>query len=374
MKICIIAGYAPSLVNFRGPLLRAMRAKGHDVCALAPGGAEAEGVAGTLASWGVGFRTVRLSRRGLNPYADLRAVLDLRAALVEERADLVLSYTIKPVIFGSFAAQRAGVRRIYSMVTGLGRAFEGVGAAAWVLSAVVRGLYSGALRFNERVFFQNRDDERYFRENGMLSPDTPSAVTFGTGVDLERFPRTALPDGPPLFLCMARLLRDKGVAEFAAAARAVRREFPQARFRLLGGLERGPGAVGEAEVRSWVAEGVLEYPGEVADVRPHLAEASVVVLPSYYGEGLPRSLQEAASMGRAVVTTDHPGCRDAVIHGQSGLLVPVRDVSALSGALKRFILEPDLPARMGAAARSLAEERFDVRRINEILLEGMGLC
>ncbi|MGE4292204.1 MAG: glycosyltransferase family 4 protein [Desulfovibrio sp.] len=374
MKVCVIAGYAPSLVNFRGPLLRAMRACGHEVCALAPGGPEAAGVGETLRSWGVGFRPVRLSRRGLNPVTDLRAVADIRTALEEERAELVLSYTIKPVIFGSFAARRAGVEHIYSLITGLGRAFEGVGLAAWVLSGLVRGLYRGALGFNARVFFQNRDDENYFRENGMLAEDTPSAVTFGTGVDLEQFPRQALPLGPPLFLCMARLLREKGVAEFAEAARAVRREHPEARFRLLGPLERGAGALSEAEVRGWVREGLLEYPGEVRDVRPHLAEASVVVLPSYYGEGLPRSLQEAAATGRAVVTTDHPGCRDAVIPGKSGLLVPVRNVSALSEALKRFILEPKLAARMGLAARGLAEERFDVRRINDILLRGMGLC
>ncbi|MEF2146586.1 MAG: glycosyltransferase family 4 protein [Desulfovibrionaceae bacterium] len=373
MKICVIAGYAPSLLNFRGPLLRAMVECGHEVAALAPS-EDVDGVAQGLAELGVSFRPVRLSRRGMNPLKDYATILDLRAALETEQAELVFSYTIKPVIYGSMAAGRAGLKRIYSLVTGQGRVFQKQGWTGLFLGGLVKGLYRGALQYNNCVFFQNPDDERVFRETRMLAPDARTVVTYGTGVDLDHFAETPLPDGPPVFLCVARLLREKGLAELAEAARLVRREHPEAEFRLLGPFEAGPGGVSRAEVEAWEREGGLRHLGVTGDVRPHLAEASVAVLPSYYGEGLPRSLQEAAAMGRAVVTTDHPGCREAVRDGQNGLLVPVRDAAALSEALKAFILDPEKARRMGRASRVLAEERFDVRKINAALLREMELC
>jgi glycosyltransferase involved in cell wall biosynthesis len=174
-------------------------------------------------------------------------------------------------------------------------------------------------------------------------------------------------------LFAGRLLREKGVLEFVEAARRIKAKYPETRFIVLGGLDTNPGAIPRKKVEGWVKEGLIEWPGHVADVRPYLAQASVFVLPSYYREGVPRSIQEAMAMARPIITTDAPGCRETVIQGVNGFLVPVRDVDALVSAMERFINEPELIERMGKESRRIAEERFDVHKINRVLLEAMGL-
>ncbi|HEX4297809.1 MAG TPA: glycosyltransferase family 4 protein, partial [Devosia sp.] len=194
----------------------------------------------------------------------------------------------------------------------------------------------------------------------------------GTGVDLAQW--VALPPvtAPLTFTLAARLIREKGIEDFVEAARRIRRDDPRVRFVLLGGIDDNPGAIGRQAVQSWVDEGVVEWPGHV-DVRRWLAETSVFVLPSVYREGVPRSIQEAMATGRAIITTDSPGCRETVVDGQNGFLVPPRDVAALAAAMQRFVATPDLVARMGRESRQLAEARFDVRKINRTLIEAMGL-
>jgi len=318
----------------------------------------------------------RLDRKGLNPVADLATFVSLWRGLRRQRPDRVLCYFIKPVVYGLWAARLAGVGRRFALIEGAGSVFgEHSGLRRWRWAAlrwlVVR-LYRVALRQAERVILLNRDDEALFVESGMLRREQ-SVVLPGIGIDLEAFPAQPQPPRPLTFVMLTRLLRAKGLRQYAAAARQIRTRHPEVRFRLLGGLETGPDAISVARIKQWVNEGVLEWPGRVTDVGAWLADSHVFVLPSYYREGLPRSTLEAMATGRAVITTDSVGCRDTVRHGETGLLVPPRDSEALADAMEQLIDAPDTIARMGAAGRRMAESRFDVRVANRRFMEAMGL-
>ncbi len=380
MRIALAAGYAPSLARVRGPLLRAMLAAGHAVTALAPedGGARRE-----LARLGADFLPIPLRRAGLNPLADLRCLGFLRRTLRDLAPDLLLSASPKAVIWGSLAAEQAGVPRVFALVTGLGRAFfldgERPGPGRRILNLVARGLYGRALAACRGVLFQNPDDLGLFRRLGLLRPGQAALVTAGSGVDLERFTpaEPVLPDpveGGPVFLTLARLLRDKGLPEFAQAARLLKARFPEAEFRAAGPAETGPGALRPGQIAAWNQDGAVRFDPPLDDVRPAIRRASVCVLASAYREGLPNFLLESLAMARPVIATDAPGCRETVLPGRNGFLVPPRDPAALARAMERFLLDPGLIPDMGAAGRSLAEARFDVRTVNAQILAFLGLA
>lgn len=374
MKIVVIGGYAPSLVNFRGPLLARMVALGHEVHGLAP--VHVPDVGERLEAMGVDFHGIALNRRGLNPLADLGALLHLKQTLVRIKPDLVLSYTFKPVVYGSLAARMAWVghkKHVYAMITGLGYAFtEEAGLRRRILFNVAKGMYRSGLNACDGVIFQNPDDETFFRRLGVIPERARTTVVGGSGVDMTHYAEAPLP-GEPVFLCLSRLLKSKGVALFAEAAARLKARHPQAVFRLAGPLESGGDAVTPDEMAGWRRAGAVEVLDPVEDVRPLLAGAGVYVLPSHYREGVPRSILEAMSMGRAIVTTDAPGCRETVVPGRNGFLVPPRDADALATAMERFILDPGLVPSMGAASRVLARQRFDVDRVNDAILAFMGL-
>jgi glycosyltransferase involved in cell wall biosynthesis len=260
------------------------------------------------------------------------------------------------------------------MITGLGYALIERGTVRGrLVGGVARTLYRAGLAGCDAVIFHNRDDRDVFERLRLLPPRARRVVVNGSGVDLERFAVAPFPDGPPVCLYLGRLSRRKGIHEFVDAARLVRRSRPDVRFRVLGWPEAGPGGVGAAAARAWEREGAIEYLGVADDVRPHLAAATVLALPSY-SEGTPRSVLEAMATGRPVVTTDAPGCRDAVTDGDNGLLVPVGDAAALAAALLRVLADPDLARRLGRRGRAIAEERYDVRRVNAVMLAELGLA
>lgn len=374
--LAIIANQAFSLVNFRGPLIRDVVARGHRAVTLAPDFDEHSRAA--LRALGAEPMDYPLARTGMNPRQDMNALIALHRALKHIRPDVSLAYFIKPVIYGTLAAAWAGVPRRLALIEGLGFAFTDDGDSANAKRRLLRGAVSMlcrvALGRAHRVLLLNPDDVRELTRRGLVAPG--KAMCIGAiGVDLAEWPVVPLPRLPGLpvtFALAARLLREKGVLEYVAAARIIKARYPDTRFLLLGGLDENPGALGGSEVQAWVDEGIVEWPGHVP-VRDWLAQASVYVLPSYYREGVPRSTQEAMAMGRPVITTDAPGCRETVLEGVNGFLVPPRDVEALVGAMQRFIREPGLIARMGAESRRLAEERFDVRTVNARMLEIMGL-
>jgi glycosyltransferase involved in cell wall biosynthesis len=317
-----------------------------------------------------------LSRTGMNPVRDAADMLCLAFLLRRLRPDIALSYAIKPVIYGTLAAWLAHVPRRFAMIEGLGFVFtpsEGVQLLKRrILKGAVCLLYYASLRHANRVFFLNKDDIEEFLKSHLVSSEKIFHLG-GIGVNLDYW-RPAPPTTKPVtFLLAARLLREKGIVEYAKAARLIKKKYHDTRFVLLGSLDTNPGALSRDEIEAWVAEGVLEWPGHVPDVRLWLAKASVFVLPSYYREGVPRSTQEAMAMERPVVTTDAPGCRETVIDGKNGFLVPVRNTDALATAMERFILQPDLIEKMGQASRSIAEECFDVHKINQVILREMGI-
>ncbi len=370
--VVVLGGFAESLVIFRGPLLRALVERGHRVVACAPAAPAA--VVDALAAMGVTYRDVPLKRAGLRPDQDLRGLGALILLFHEIRPDVVLGYTIKAVIYGLLAARLAGVPRRFAMITGLGYAFIGAGLRARLAGAAARRLYRLSLGGADRVFFQNPDDRALFERLGLVRGPEQAVMINGSGVDLDAFRPAPPPPGRPSFLLIARLLGDKGVREYVAAARALRARYPDAVFRLAGWIDGdNPAAVSERELRSWVTEGAVEYLGRLDDVRPAIAAASVYVLPSYR-EGTPRTVLEAMAMGRPVVTTDAPGCRETVRDGVNGYLVPVRDAGALARAMERFLVEPGLIEAMGRESRRIAVEKYDVREVNAIILEAMGLA
>jgi glycosyltransferase involved in cell wall biosynthesis len=372
--IAVVAGFAESLINFRGPLLRALTERGHRVVGCAPPASDATVKA--LAAMGVAFRSVPLERSGLRPDRDLRALRHLAAIFRELSPDIVLSYTAKAVIYGSLAARIAGVPQRFAMITGLGYAFgSATGASARIASQAARLLYWLSLRGVDRVFFQNPDDRAEFERLGIVRPTGHSALINGSGIDLEAFAAVPSPAGAVSFLLIARLLAEKGIREYVEAARLLRRKHPAAAFRLVGWVDEGnPGGLTEEEVQGWEREGIIEYLGRLDDVRPAIAAASVYVLPSYYREGTPRTVLEAMAMGRPIITTDSPGCRETVQEGVNGYLVPPRDSAALADAMMRFIIKPDSIEAMGRESRRIAVDRYDVHKVNAVILEVIGLA
>ncbi|HEX8641155.1 MAG TPA: glycosyltransferase family 4 protein [Allosphingosinicella sp.] len=370
--ILVLASYAPSLINFRGPLIAALIERGHKVIAVAP---DIDAATQTALS-GLGARAVslKLSNASLNPLALLASYRELARLLRKVRPDVVFSYTIKPVILGALAGRAAGVRQIVSLITGLGYAFasagDGGGVGRRVVRAVAAALYRRALARSDLVIFQNPDDRRDMQDMGLLAPDAATALVNGSGVDVEHFAPVPLP-ARPSFLMIARLLRDKGIREFAAAAERLRREHPETPVALAGYLDPSPDSLTQRELDALVAAGI-RFHGKLEDVRPAIAACSVYVLPSYR-EGTPRSVLEAMAMGRAIVTTDTAGCRETVVDGVNGFLVPTRDAHTLYSAMERFVTQPGLAARMGAESRRMAERRFDAREVSAEIIRRMEL-
>lgn len=367
-RVVVLTSIAISLPNFRGPLIRSMVDAGVEVFALAPDYDDT--VRAAVRALGATPVDIALERTGLKPLRDLRDAAGLYRVLRRLKPDLVFSYFIKPVIYGSMAARLAGVPRCFALVAGLGYVFTPDGRGNTVrrriLRAVASTLYRLAFRACDAVFLQNDDDVRELVDAGLLAPAKVRRLA-GSGVDLDVLRETPPVLTPSTFLLMGRLLREKGIVEFAEAARKVRIDHPEARFVLLGGTDPNPGGLTADEVRRLTAEGGIEWLGHVSDVKPYIAASSVYVLPSYR-EGKPRSTQEAMAIGRAVITTDAPGCRDTVIDGVNGFLVPVRDADALADAMRRFLDRPQLIVEMGRESRRLAEEWFDVHKINRAIL------
>jgi len=352
--IVISANSLWNVTNFRMGLLKAIARQGNSIVVAAPADE-------AILPAQIPIETVSLpiDRSGLNPISDALLFFRYYRLFRQKRPDAFLSFTIKPNIYGSLAAGIAGVPAIAN-VSGLGTAFMRDGLLAWFVGALYRLSFARA----HFVFFQNPDDRRLFLERKILR-ESKTGLLPGSGVDLEQFvPAGPLRDSPPTFLLVARMLADKGVREFVEAAAAVRARYSAARFQLLGGFDPGNRtAIGEEEVRQWERDGIVEYLGSTNDVRPFIAAASAVVLPSYR-EGLPRSLLEAGAMGRPLIATDVPGCREVVKDGMTGILCQVRSATSLAAAMARFAeMDVDQRQALGEAARAMVEAYFNEDRV-----------
>lgn len=370
-RVILLGSYPYSLINFRGKLIEDLASRGHEVIACAP--EPSDEIRAAVEKLGARYEPVRLQRTGLNPFSDLITLVRLRRLFKRLKPDAVFAYTIKPVIYGSIAAGLAGVPRIHSMITGLGYAFMGSTWKQRMLGRVAKFLYRTALKRNHGVFFQNEDDAELFTNQQLLDPDKVT-ITGGSGVDLEHYAVEPLPEKVRFLMC-GRILVEKGVREFFEAAGLVKKRFPDAEFVYVGPFDVGnPAAISESQLAEMNAENQVEVHGFAEDVRPFFRDCSVFVLPSYR-EGTPRTVLEAAAMGRPVITTNGPGgCRQTVREGESGYLVPVKNSDALAEAMTKFAAAPETIAPMGEAGRDWMAEKFDVRKVNATIIETMGLA
>lgn len=368
MRLALVGKNADHVLAYRGSLIRAAQARGYAVHAIT--GPSRLGTArDRLAQAGVKLHEVGMDGGGINPLREFALRRSLSRVMGEIRPDAVLCYNPKPVAWGPPAARRAGARRVVAMITGLGYAFTGSGVKRRIVRRALLRLYRRSLRQCDVVFVQNEDDRAVLREAGCLGAPDRSRLLPGSGVDLERF-RTAPLPGRTSFLMVARLLGDKGVREYVEACRALHRTHPDVETVLLGGPDRNPTAIPEAEVDRWRREGVPRLVDEVEDVRPALAACSVFVLPSYR-EGTSKVMLEAMATGRAIITTDAPGCREPVEPGVNGLLVPVGDATALARAMRELADDSARVERMGRESRRIAEERYDAQVVNSLLLDAL---
>ncbi|MGP5313374.1 glycosyltransferase family 4 protein [Psychrobacter faecalis] len=379
MKFLIIASYPASILKFRGALIKELQDKGFEIHIAAPEFDVYSEERNNLIELGYIVHDITMQRTGTNPLNDAKTVSALHLLMKKIKPSHVMSYTIKPVIYGSLAAKLARAPHRFALITGLGYAFQGADEQDYKksnLQKVVHKLYSVALASTHKVFFQNPDDEALFKSMGILKSTASTKVVNGSGVDVSEYsvqPFSTADDKPlPKFLLIARLLGDKGVREYAQAARLVKAKYPQAQFDLVGWIDDNPDAIEQKELDNWINAGLFDFWGKLDDVKPAIAASSIYVLPSYR-EGAPRTVLEAMAMGRPIITTDAPGCRETVIDGYNGYLVPVKAVEELAAAMEHFIVNPKLIIEMGKASRQLVEEKFDVDAVNQSMLQAMGL-
>ena len=353
-----------NIVNFRSNLIVRLQREGYDVVALAPADAHSD----ALVAMGVRFFPIDIDSKGLSPVRDLMLAARYYRILRQVRPVAFLGWTIKPNVYGSLAAHALGIP-VINNISGLGTAFIKVG----LLTRIVQRLYRTALARSATVFFQNRHDRDLFVAQRLVR-ELRTALLPGSGIDLAQFVPQPFGEGAtPIFLMVARLLRDKGVVEFAEAARIVRKTRPDIEFQLLGFLDvQNRTAIDRDTVEGWERAGTLHYLGEAADVRPYLARATAVVLPSYR-EGMPRSLLEAAAMGRPLIATDVPGCTEIARAGDNAFLCAPRDAWSLADAMLGLLdLSADARAAMGRRSREIAEREFDVSVVEARYLDAIA--
>ncbi|RKG31917.1 glycosyltransferase family 4 protein [Acinetobacter tianfuensis] len=378
MKFLMICSYLPSALNFRGKLLEAIQARGFEIHIMAPELITFPDEYHQLQSLGYTIHEIPMQRTGTNPISDLKLLKNIYQQIRQIQPTYVLSYTIKPVIYGTLAAWLAKVPHRFALITGLGYAFQNVESGKRSLfQKMVHGLYAQALKHAEKVFFQNPDDLKLFQDMHLLDAEKPTVMVNGSGVNVQDFDVMPLPKNEQgqikvSFLLIARLLGDKGVREYAEAARMIKMKYPEAEFHLVGWIDDNPSAISQQELNIWINQKSIKYWGKLTDVRPAIAESSVYVLPSYR-EGTPRTVLEAMAMGRAIITTDAPGCRETVQHGQNGYLVGVKSVDDLVQSMQYFIEDPRLIEYMGQRSREIALNKYDVHQVNAHMMAEMGI-
>jgi glycosyltransferase involved in cell wall biosynthesis len=366
-KIVIIASFAESLIKFRGHLIQDMIKHNQEVIACAPDAPDH--IKEELNKMGATYCDIRLNRTGLNILQDFLLFINLVKFLKKQKPDVVLTYTIKPNIYGSLSSFFAGVPLVGAMITGLGHPFSE--SSGKLFKFMVSFLYRVAITKKHVIFFQNQDDMELFLKRRIVKKNNRLVLINGSGVDLNHFPARKLPEEVS-FLLVARLIKEKGIREYAAAAKILRRKYPAVRFRLVGPFTDDRFHISREELDRMVDDGHVEYVGPLKDVRTAIEESFVFVLPSYR-EGTPRSVLEAMAMSRPIITCNSAGCRETVVDGVNGYLVPTGDAEALADAMEKFFLQPSLGLEMGAASRRIAEEKYDVREVNRVILENLGL-
>lgn len=378
MKFCIISNDLHTVRNFRGDLLNSIAAQGYEIHVLAPNIESYPEDQQHFQRLGFSLHAFSMQKMGTNPIADSKTICEIYKILRKVRPQKVLSYTIKPVMYGTIAAYFAQIPERYILLSGLGFAFQqnNVEGTFKYVKKIFDQVFHFSLSKATRVIFQNPDDLALIQQLGHLE-NIPTTVVNGSGVDVEKFslkPLIYAENGQvkPIFLMVARLLRDKGIVEYIEAARQIKQQYPQAQFHLVGWIDENPKAITQQELDSWIKDGLIHYWGKLTDVRVAIEQANVFALPSYR-EGIPRSVLEAMSMGRTIITTDAPGCKETVVNGKNGFKVPIQNAQALANAMQQLIEHPKQIEAMAVQSRVLVLEKYDVKKVNQEMLKAIKI-
>ena len=367
MKFVLISPKNRTAWNFRGDLIKDIISMGHEVIVTGPNDIDVD----KIEALGARFVKIPMEKTGVNVLSDLKYIRALRKLFKKEKPDITFGYTIKPVIYGAIAAKQAKVKHRYSMIAGAGYVFVAKTAKAKIIRILVKMLYRVGFSCAQKVVFMNPDDLNDFVSQKLLKREKCCLVN-GSGVNMERFERAELPK-EPVFFMLSRALRCKGVSEYLEAAQLVHQKHPDVRIMFLGEIDESmQDSLKKQEVQKYIDSVAIEYYPEHPDVRIYYRQCSVFVLPSHR-EGIPRTVQEAMAMGRPVIVTDAPGCRETVKDGETGFLVPVGNAQALADTMCKFIENPALISQMGDAGYNYCKEKFDVRKVNKTLLAHLDM-
>lgn len=367
MKFLLISPKNRTVYNFRGDLIKEIIKEGYEVIVTGPDQTDVD----KIEELGARFVEIPMNKTGTSVLKDMRYCKALISLMRKEKPDITLGYTVKPVVYGSIAGKLSGVKNINCMVTGGGYTFTASTWKAKVLGIIVRTLYRIGFTCADHIIFQNKDDLKEFCEK-KLTVQSKCSVVNGSGVNVNHYEVSAFPDEISFFM-LSRLLKSKGVMEYLQAAELVKREYPNTKFFLLGKYETSmQDAVSREFVEQYINSGIIHRFDETDDVRPYYGMSSVYVLPSYR-EGTPRTVLEAMSMGRPIITTDTQGCRETVEENRNGFLVPIKCHEELAQKMKLFIEQPELVTIMGAASREYVIEKFEVGKVNADMLRIMKI-
>lgn len=365
MKIAILSSHTPSLFWFRIDMMQEFLNLKHEVIAV--GNEEEDIWKAKFEALGIKYRKAEIQRNGTNPFRDLKTLRSLKKIIKEEKVDKIFTYQAKTVIYGGIAAKKI---ETYPLIAGVGSMFLSHSLKAKIIRWILKIEYKIALKRAQKVFFQNQDDVKIFVEKKIVDKNK-IVMLHGSGVNLQKFEPQPLPE-KIAFLCISRLIKDKGIYEYLQAAEIVKKRYPNVRFLLVGPFDSNPSALKDEELKPYIASGTIEYFGEQLDVRPYLAQCSVYVLPSYR-EGTPKTVLEAMASFKAIITTNAPGCRETVEDNKNGFLVPIKNVQVLAERMCELINNPERIAEMAKEGRKLVEEKFDVKKVNKIILGAMNL-
>ena len=368
MRVVVSASSGLSLINFRGNLIKDIVRQGHQVFCLSC--ENDKDIRRKVEELGASYRCVFMTRTGTNPIADLKTLIAYVRVLREIQPDMYFAYMSKPVAYGGLAAKWCGIPKINILVSGLEIAFYSNGIKNLPVRSILKFFFKKVHKASENIFFQNSDDYQRFLDIGIVK-ESQSTIVNGSGVDMYYFSKKKLPQ-EPVVLMIARLVWSKGIREFLDAVSRIKEKSPQTEVLLVGGLDHNPEALTEQELQQCIKKNNIEYCGHVDDVRPYLERCSIFVLPSYH-EGTPRSVLEAMATGRPIITTNAPGCRETVIDGYNGYLVPVKDTDILYQRLITLIENKELRKKMAANSYTLCWEKYDVNLVNQVMIQKMDL-
>lgn len=367
VKIMILSSYAPSVFFFRKEMIAVMQERGHDVIVAAP--ERGMNWNDRFEEIGVQYYSINdIEKTGKNPFKDLKGLYSILRLLLEIKPDKVFTYQAKTNIYGTIAARSAAIKEIYVLMGGLGSVLRN--GEKNPIKTILKLEYKLTFALSKKIFLQNRDDLKLLLDNDLVKRDKVTMIN-GSGVNLDSFTEKSFVS-KKVFLLIARIIKDKGILEYINAAKIVKEKYPKTRIQLLGYFDTNPTAIKREEIQHYVNEGIIEYLGSTDDVRPYLEKCSVFVLPSYH-EGTPKSVLEAMATARPIITTDAPGCRETVIDGVNGFLVPVKSVEKLAEKMIWMIEHQKKAEEMGKEGRRICEDKFDVKKVNKVILDTMDL-